>query len=370
MIQDRQDKVEPQRAKWFVITIFLLIQPAILSAKAYKGGELRTRESYVYGRFEVRMKSAAGSGLLSSFFTFHDNNPDPINNWNEIDIEILGRYTNDIQFNTITPGRVNHVFHHTSDFNPHDGFHVYAIEWTPAFVKWFVDSVEVYRQTGVYISQLYRQQKIMMNIWPPDYPDWAGEWDDSVLPVYAYYDWVKCYSYQPGSGNYGSDNFFLHEWTDDFDQWDQARWQKATHTFEGNNSDFIHENVVFLSGYMILCLTTASNTGYHGEPLDINDESMNHHTPGSFLYPNYPNPFNRFTTIMYEVGQNSLVRLDVYNILGQKVQSLVNDVRPSGRYAIRWPDTNRTLEEIPSGTYLLTFVADGEVSSRKVMLMK
>lgn len=121
---------------------------------------------------------------------------------------------------------------------------------------------------------------------------------------------------------------------------------------------------------MILCLTTASNTGYHGEPLDVNDESMNHHTPGSFLYSNYPNPFNRYTTIMYEVGQNSLVRLDVYNILGQKVQSIVDDVQPSGRYAIRWPDRNSPDEEIPSGTYLLTLVVNEQVKSRKVMLMK
>lgn len=246
------------RSRLFAATAALL--PALLMAKDYRGAELRTRQSYLYGRFEVRMKAAWGSGLLSSFFTYND--VDPNSRWNEIDIEILGRYPDDVQFNIIPPDRLNHVHHQFVPFDPSLDFHVYAIEWTDHYVAWFVDGVEVHRQTGPHVLALNRPQKIMMNIWQPVYEDWAGRWDPSVLPAFAYYDYVSYASYTPGRGNVGTDNNFTLEWKDDFDTWDQNRWQKATHTWDGNNCDFIPENVVFRDGCMILCLTTPANTGY------------------------------------------------------------------------------------------------------------
>jgi len=191
-----------------IIGILLLIN--LLPAKTYKGAELRTVSTYLYGKFEVRMKSAPGSGLLSSFFTYYDGTGLP-DNWNEIDIEIMGRYTDQEQFNVISPGQVNHVYSHISPFNPHQAFHVYSFEWTPDYIAWSVDGYEVYRQSGDHVDGITRAQKIMMNIWPPDNVGWAGTFDPDVLPVYAYYDWVKYYSYTPGSGA----NFTL-QWTDDF----------------------------------------------------------------------------------------------------------------------------------------------------------
>ena len=252
---------------YFILAISMLL-PLYVSAKQYKGGELRTKESYTYGRFEVCYKSSAGCGQTSTFFTYHDFTSDWINNWNELDIEILGRYTDDIQFNAITPGRSNHVHHHWVDFNPSLDFHTYAIEWTPDYVAWFIDGEEAYRQTGEHVSTLDKPQKIMMNIWNPVYEGWVGSWDNRILPLFAYYDWVSYASYTPGEGNTGTNNEFKLEWTDNFNTWDQSRWDKATHTFEGNNCDFLPENIVFRDGMMILCLTDNENTGYvdHNPP--------------------------------------------------------------------------------------------------------
>jgi hypothetical protein len=232
-----------------------------LSAKQYKGAELRTYDSFLYGRFEVRMKSAAGSGLLSSFFTYHDT-PNVPAQWNEIDIEILGQYSDQIQYNIITQGQINHVVDKIVRFNPHQAFHVYAIEWTPDYVAWQVDGFEIYRETASHVQQLFYAQKNMMNIWPPDYPSWVGPFDPSILPVFAFYDWVKYYEYTPGAG----DNFTLL-WEDNFDNWNQVRWGKGTHTWYGNNCDFIPQNAVFQDGYFILCLTDSINIGYSGEPV-------------------------------------------------------------------------------------------------------
>jgi len=246
------------RYKYIILIVF--ISTITVYAKNYKGAELRTKQAYLYGRFEVRYKASWGSGQTSTFFTYNDDYPNTP--WNEIDIEILGRYDDDVQFNTITNYQTNHLRHQFVSFNPGLDFHTYGIEWTPSYVAWFIDGVEVYRQTGEHISLLKYPQKIMMNIWNPAYSDWVGEFDDRTLPFFAYYDFVSYSSYTPGQGNCGTDNNFTLQWTDEFNNFNSSRWQKATHTWNGNNSDFIQENCLFKDGKMILCLTDNYNTGY------------------------------------------------------------------------------------------------------------
>ena len=139
----------------------------------YFGGELRTKESYLYGRFEARLKSAQGDGLVSSFFTYQDELINGAHIWNEIDIEILGRWDNIVSMNTITPGQSSHLRESfVNDLNAHSEFHDYAFEWTPNYVAWFIDGKEFYRQDlpiHNYISTLRYPQKIMMNLWVPVY---------------------------------------------------------------------------------------------------------------------------------------------------------------------------------------------------------
>ncbi len=249
---------------YFVLFALLIFQLTILP-KDYKGTEYRTKAAYTYGRFEVRMKAANREGMLSSFFTYFDgtySDPWSTSKWNEIDLEILGRYDNNIQFNTITPGQVNHVSHYPTNFSPHLDYHVYAFEWTPQYVAWFVDGQEVLRQTGSHIASLNRPQKIMMNIWNPLYENWAGLLNPATLPAFAYYDWVSYYTYTPGTGNYGTNNNFTHSWTDNFNSWDTSRWEKASHTWDGNGCDLIPENAVFKDGNLILCLTNSTDIGF------------------------------------------------------------------------------------------------------------
>ncbi|HQU73607.1 MAG TPA: family 16 glycosylhydrolase [Calditrichia bacterium] len=254
--------------KLTALSLLLLITLASQStlAKPYKGAEFRTHASFLYGRFETRMRSAAGAGLLASFFTYHDQNVPA--EWNEIDIETLGRYLDETQFNIITQGEVSHSLRQPVQFNPHLDFHEMAFEWTPDYVAWFVDGFEIYRETASHVQQLVHSQKLMFNIWPPIYTDWVGTLDPAVLPVYAYYDWVKYYAYTPGQG----DNFTL-QWEDHFDSFDSGRWGRGTHTWNGNNSDFIVQNAVVQNGYAILCLTPENQIGYNGGPIVDEDLS-------------------------------------------------------------------------------------------------
>ncbi len=246
--------------KYVSVLILIAVFSSVLG-KSYKGAELRTKESFTYGRFEVNYKPPAGEGILGSFFTYHDN-ISSVSEWNEIDIEIMGRYKDNVQFTTITPGQAIHDGHFYVPFNPHLGFHTYAFEWTPEYVAWFADGEEIYRQSGAHIASLQLAQKIMMNVWIPEYEDWAGIWDSQILPKFAYYDWVRYASYTPGNGNCGTDNNFTMEWRDDFNTFDSTRWDKASHTFQGNKVDFLPENVVFKDGKMILCLTDETDTGF------------------------------------------------------------------------------------------------------------
>lgn len=291
-----------------IVVILSICIVSYSSAKSYKGAEYRTQSSFTYGRFEVRMKSAAGSGVVSSFFTYHDPYPFSPEVWNEIDIEILGRYQNEIQFNTITPKTSNHVIRDTIMFNPHEGFHIYAIEWTPDYVAWFVDGFETSRQTSDHIKTLVHDHKLMMNLWPSIYNDWVGKFDPYVLPVYAIYDWVKYYTYTPESGTR-----FTYQWEDQFDFFDTSRWTKATHTFDANSCDFVKENAVIFNGFLILCLTQPQSVGYHGgEVSDIDKSSP---------YIVWARGFDSSVRIQYSepVDRVSALNMDNYLIPGYPV---------------------------------------------------
>ena len=229
-----------------------------------RGAELRTLEPVLYGKFEARYKPAQGEGIVSSFFVYNDDYPNTP--WVEIDVELLGRFPQVVDMNTMTPG--SHLRTHYVPFNTHLDFYVYGFEWTPDYVAWFINGQEVYRQTEEHVTDLNHPAKIMMNIWNPIHEDWVGVWDERVLPRFAYYDWVSYASYTPGSGNAGTNNDFTHQWQDEFVEFDTTRWEKSDdHTWNGNQSTFIKENSVIEDGHLVLCLTDDEHIGYQDQTI-------------------------------------------------------------------------------------------------------
>lgn len=237
------------------------------SAQAYSGAELRTTAAYLYGKFETRMRSTAGNGVLSSFFTYSDASYPA---WNEVDVEILGRYGNEIQINHITGksgGAVHHVYEHPVDFNPHETFNTYGFEWYPDSLLFFVNGKMFYRAM-VAVKELTFPQKIMMNIWISDNVNWVGPFSPAVLPAYAYYDWVSYATYTPGKGPGGSN--FTPSWKEDFNQANPPGWEKASHTFEGNLTRFAPANASIQGGMAVICLTEKGKEGFKGTLPDLN----------------------------------------------------------------------------------------------------
>ncbi len=83
------------------------------------------------------------------------------------------------------------------------------------------------------------------------------------------------------------------------------------------------------------------------------------------LFQNYPNPFNPVTTIRYELLKGSNVRLDIYNILGEKISELINTYQKPGIYKVDWNAKN-----FASGVYLYTIEAGEFRDSKKLILLK
>ena len=88
------------------------------------------------------------------------------------------------------------------------------------------------------------------------------------------------------------------------------------------------------------------------------------------LRQNYPNPFNPVTTIAYDVPEMASVRVDIYNILGQRVRTLINRSHEPGYYRIQWDGTNDYGQVLPSGMYIYSIQASGFTSVKKLVLMK
>jgi hypothetical protein len=83
------------------------------------------------------------------------------------------------------------------------------------------------------------------------------------------------------------------------------------------------------------------------------------------LYQNYPNPFNPETKITYQIAKQGDVRLEVYNTLGQKIQTLVNRKQPTGQYSVNFNATG-----LASGIYYYVLFVDSDKQTRKMLLNK
>jgi len=83
------------------------------------------------------------------------------------------------------------------------------------------------------------------------------------------------------------------------------------------------------------------------------------------LHQNYPNPFNPATNIHYDLPRESKVSLTIFNVIGQEVTTLVNEVQTAGRYKLRWDARN-----LASGIYLYRLIAGEFVQTKKMMIVK
>lgn len=88
------------------------------------------------------------------------------------------------------------------------------------------------------------------------------------------------------------------------------------------------------------------------------------------LFQNYPNPFNPITTINYSVPKDTKVELKIYNIKGQLIKTLVNEIKPFGKYSVVWDGTDQSNHSVPSGVYLYRLKTKNDSKIRKMILLR
>ncbi len=116
--------------------------------------------------------------------------------------------------------------------------------------------------------------------------------------------------------------------------------------------------------YKLADIDFYGNTTYHG-PVSVQS------APKSYgLDQNYPNPFNPQTTISFQIKEAAEVQLEIYNVRGQKVRSLLSRSVSPGSYTSVWDGRDDAGQLMPSGTYLYKLRSPGFEESRKMELLK
>lgn len=85
---------------------------------------------------------------------------------------------------------------------------------------------------------------------------------------------------------------------------------------------------------------------------------------------NYPNPFNPTTIIKYEIAEQSIVTINIYNMLGQRIATLLNNEKPAGSFEVVWNGTDDFGKKVASGTYIYRVTAGVNTISKKMVLLK
>ena len=88
------------------------------------------------------------------------------------------------------------------------------------------------------------------------------------------------------------------------------------------------------------------------------------------LAPGYPNPFLDATTIGYSLRESGMVRLDVYNMLGQRVRGLVAADQPAGQHRVVWSGTGDDGSHLAAGVYFVRMIAGGNERTQRLMVLR
>jgi len=125
----------------------------------------------------------------------------------------------------------------------------------------------------------------------------------------------------------------------------------------------------------IYIISNDPDNGYVTIPLSVTVNGMSSENeallPEEFaLHQNYPNPFNPVTTLRYDLPENSMVNIKVYDMLGREVRTLVNQVQDAGFKSIIWDATNDYGKSISAGIYLYQIQAGDFIQTEKMVLLK
>jgi len=118
-------------------------------------------------------------------------------------------------------------------------------------------------------------------------------------------------------------------------------------------------------------VTSVQAANGNGQFLDVEITGAEELIPKEYaLFQNYPNPFNPTTTIRYALPERQDVKIEIYNILGQKVRTFEIKNQPAGFHQVLWDGRNRNNHMVASGLYIYRIKAGDFVASKKMLLIR
>ena len=93
--------------------------------------------------------------------------------------------------------------------------------------------------------------------------------------------------------------------------------------------------------------------------------------PNSFkLFTNHPNPFNPVTTLRYDLPEDAMVNITIYDMMGRKINTLVSSQQTAGFKSIQWDATNNQGQPVSAGVYLYSIQTGQFSQTKKMVLLK
>lgn len=173
------------------LDIYIREKAAATDRFRWTAGQLSSRNRPGFGRYEAIMKPAYGSGLVSSFFTY--TGPYFGDPHDEIDFEFVGRNPRQVEINSFRNGRRNGYKRVNLWFDATADYHLYAYEWRPDSIRWFVNGRLVGELVGDERVIPQTPGAIYLNLWSGRPKEWHGRPTFGRQAVVSY----ACVSYRP-----------------------------------------------------------------------------------------------------------------------------------------------------------------------------
>lgn len=227
---------------------------------------------------------------------------------------------------------------------------------TTLFQVWTNDQWVNYYLTNYEYDEIHNTIAILTKIWQEqqwiDYALGKFDYDENnnlvleslqMIVNNNWENWFRIFY------EYDDDNNLIHLFGE---EWENDRWVPENEPLKVTNPDGI------LYGYLAKEIFL-----FYGNPTSVGSERSI--ADGFNLLQNFPNPFNPNTVISYNIPEHSLVILNIYNLLGEKIKTLVEKEQAPGKYQINFDGNN-----LPSGIYFYQLKTDKFQQTKKMLLLR